>query len=75
MQQRNPGEAFYLLCVNAIQYIGIYLQDGLDNAFSNIYFPVISRERAIKTYFLVDKQKPLLANELPLWQTRFGSGW
>lgn len=43
----------------------IYLQNALDNVFSNIYFPetVISRERAIKTYFLADKQKPLLVNE------------
>lgn len=55
----------------------IYLQNGLDNVFSNIYFPetVISRERAIKTYFLADKQKPLLVNELPMWQTHSGNYW
>lgn len=57
--------------------MGIYLQNGLDDVSQTLTLlkPRVTREGAIKTYFLADKQKPLLVNELPMWPTNSGNDW
>lgn len=57
--------------------MGIYLQNGLDDISQTLTLltPRITREGAIKAYFLADKQKPLLVNELPMWPTDSGNDW